>query len=99
MSTDHPDDRQEQPLSERVTEIQSPEGLDLSIDLSIPKHVTQHAAAPQVRGYVLTGLLGEGAYGQVWRAWQIRTRKEVAVKVFLQRTGLDWISCSAKSRG
>jgi len=91
MSTDHSDDRQEPNISERATEVQSPEGLDHSIDLSIPKHVTQHAVAPKVAGYVLTGLLGEGAYGQVWRSWQIRTRKEVAVKVFIQRTGLDWI--------
>jgi serine/threonine protein kinase len=78
-------------LPGQATEIQSPDGLNLSVDLSIPKHVTQHEAAPDVAGYVLTARLGEGAYGQVWRAWQIRTRKEVAVKVFKQHSGLDWI--------
>ncbi len=91
MNADHSQDHRFGPLSERATEIQSPEGLDASVDLSIPKHVVQHPDAPQVAGYVLAELLGEGAYGQVWRAWQIRTRKEVAVKVFKHRSGLDWI--------
>ena len=91
MSADNSHDREHGRVSERATEIQSPEMLGASIDLSIPTHVAQHPDAPQVAGYVLTELLGEGAYGQVWRAWQIRTRKEVAVKVFKQRSGLDWI--------
>ncbi|HSW46079.1 MAG TPA: serine/threonine-protein kinase [Phycisphaerae bacterium] len=91
MNADNAHDRREGPLSERATEIQSPETLGVSIDLSIPRHVIQHPDAPQVAGYVLTELLGEGAYGQVWRSWQIRTRKEVAVKVFKRRGGLDWV--------
>ncbi len=91
MNAENPQNHRSGPVSERPTEIQSPEGLGASIDLSIPGHVAQHPDAPQVSGYILTELLGEGAYGQVWRSWQIRTRKEVAVKVFKQRTGLDWI--------
>lgn len=91
MSSDNPQDRPGGESAERVTEVQSPEGLGVSVDLSIPRHVAQHASAPRIGGYVLAELLGEGAYGQVWRAWQLRTRKEVAVKVFKQRGGLDWI--------
>ncbi|MBP7936061.1 MAG: SUMF1/EgtB/PvdO family nonheme iron enzyme [Phycisphaerae bacterium] len=91
MSSDNPQDRPSTASTERATEIQSPEGLGASLDLSLPRHVAQHAAAPKITGYVLAELLGEGAYGQVWRAWQLRTRKEVAVKVFKKRGGLDWI--------
>ncbi|MCH7597082.1 MAG: protein kinase [Planctomycetes bacterium] len=73
------------------TQVQAEEAVAASVELSIPDHVHRHAKAPEAAGYVLTEPLGEGAYGQVWRAWQIRTRKEVAVKVFMQRSGLDWI--------
>jgi formylglycine-generating enzyme required for sulfatase activity len=78
------------PLTER-TEVQTDDALAASVELSIPKHVSQHPEAPKLSGYVLCDRLGEGAYGQVWRSWQLRTRKEVAVKVFTQRSGLDWI--------
>ncbi len=91
MSKNRTHDESGPTLPEQATEIQSPDGLNLSVDLSIPKHVIQHSAAPKLGGYVLTDRLGEGAYGQVWRAWQIRTRKEVAVKAFKQHSGLDWI--------
>ncbi len=73
------------------TQVQTPESLSRSADLSIPAHVQPHPSAPKLTGYILTQSVGEGAYGQVWRAWQLRTRKEVAVKVFTHRTGLDWI--------
>lgn len=73
------------------THVQGSEGVAASAELSLPKHVQQHSSAPKVGGFILMELLGEGAYGQVWRAWQNRTRKEVAVKIFLQRSGLDWI--------
>lgn len=83
----------ESPAAETVrqTVAQSPEQMGASVDLSIPSQLTQDPNAPVVSGYVLTLLLGEGAYGQVWKASQIRTRKEVAVKVFTRRSGLDWI--------
>jgi formylglycine-generating enzyme required for sulfatase activity len=75
----------------RPAESQSAEPVRGSVDLSIPGSSVQGAGAPKVPGYVLTRLLGDGAHGQVWRALQIRTRNEVAVKVFTQRSGLDWI--------
>jgi len=74
-----------------VTEIQTGDAVAQSVDLSLPDHVRQHVSAPLIAGYVLTKRIGEGAYGQVWHAWQVRTRKEVAVKVFIRRSGLDWL--------
>lgn len=73
------------------TQVQTDDAIAASVELSIPKHVTQHPDAPKISGYVLCDRLGEGAYGLVWRSWQLRTRKELAVKVFMQRSGLDWI--------
>lgn len=74
-----------------LTQVQSDEAMVASAELSIPTHVRQNTSAPKIGGYVLTEPLGEGAYGQVWRAWQMRTKKEVAVKIFMRRSGLDWI--------
>ncbi|MBI4676386.1 MAG: protein kinase [Elusimicrobia bacterium] len=47
--------------------------------------------APSIPGYVLTSPLGRGAYAQVWKAWQARTRKWVAVKVFIEKSGVNWL--------
>jgi WD40 repeat protein/predicted Ser/Thr protein kinase len=37
--------------------------------------------APQVEGYQIIGKLGEGGMGTVWRAVQLSTRREVALKL------------------
>ena len=57
----------------------------------MPKEAVQHADAPKIAGYILTNALGRGAFAQVWKGWQVRTRKWVAVKVFTQRGGVNWI--------
>ncbi|MBI5200914.1 MAG: protein kinase, partial [Elusimicrobia bacterium] len=51
----------------------------------------QDPDAPRIDGYTLTARLGAGAYGEVWKAWQKRTGKWVAVKVFPRRHGVDWL--------
>lgn len=51
----------------------------------------QDPSAPAIDGYTLTAKLGAGAYGEVWKAWQKRTGKWVAVKVFPRRHGVDWL--------
>jgi len=71
---------------------QTDEALAISRDLSLPKDVEQHAKAPKVPGYVLTAPIGQGAYAQVWKAWQVRTGKMVAVKVFSQSGGANWLN-------
>jgi serine/threonine protein kinase/formylglycine-generating enzyme required for sulfatase activity len=91
MSSYEPHNPNPSETTEPMTEVQTTEAMEASVELSIPDHVHQHDAAPKLPGYILTELMGEGAYGQAWRAWQIRTRKEVAVKIFLHRNGLDWI--------
>ncbi len=73
------------------TEIQPQAEIAASKELSVPKEVEQHAAAPKIPGYVLTKALGRGAFAEVWKAWQVRTHKWVAVKVFTQRKGVNWI--------
>jgi eukaryotic-like serine/threonine-protein kinase len=73
------------------TEIQDERELITSLDLSLPRDAEAAPGAPSVPGYVLTMRLGAGSYGEVWKAWQIRTRKEVAVKLFTRRSGLDWL--------
>lgn len=73
------------------TELQPQAEASASRALSVPKEVEQHAAAPKIPGYVLTKDLGRGAFAEVWKAWQVRTRKWVAVKVFTQRGGVNWI--------
>jgi hypothetical protein len=35
--------------------------------------------------------MGRGAFSQVWKAWQVRTHKWVAMKVFLDRGGVNWL--------
>ena len=37
--------------------------------------------APHIEGYQITGKLGEGGMGTVWRAIQLSTRREVALKL------------------
>jgi len=39
------------------------------------------ASAPSIPGYELSGLLGQGGMGTVWRAHQTSTARDVAVKV------------------
>lgn len=72
--------------------IAQPEALQqVSREQSIPKGIDQHPEAPKIPGYILTRPLGRGAFAQVWRAWQIRTRKTLAVKVFTQSSGVNWL--------
>lgn len=74
-----------------ATEVQDTREGERSASLSAALAGQPDPDAPRIEGYLPTAALGEGAYGRVWRSWQLRTRKEVALKVFLRRTGLDWI--------
>jgi len=44
----------------------------------------------QVPGYTLRRFLGRGAYGEVWTAVSRNTGRQVAIKFFTSRGGLDW---------
>ncbi|MFQ5730947.1 MAG: protein kinase [Planctomycetaceae bacterium] len=43
-----------------------------------------------VPGYTIRRKLGEGAYGSVWLALERNTGKQVAIKFYSHRRGLDW---------
>ena len=66
-------------------------GSETSRRLSGREGARQDPDAPKIDGYTLTAKLGAGAYGEVWKAWQKRTGKWVAVKVFPRRHGVDWL--------
>ncbi len=44
----------------------------------------------QVPGYEIDRLLGHGAFGSVWLAREANTGKQVAIKFYSHRRGLDW---------
>ncbi len=52
----------------------------ISDDGSRREHPTP-AQTPQVEGYEITGRLGEGGMGTVWKAVQLSTHREVALKL------------------
>jgi eukaryotic-like serine/threonine-protein kinase len=51
---------------------------------------TGTSRVPVATGYQLQHRLGEGAYGAVWLAREQRTGKQVAIKFYTHRRGLDW---------
>ena len=51
---------------------------------------TGTSRGPVATGYQLQHRLGEGAYGAVWLAREQRTGKQVAIKFYTHRRGLDW---------
>ena len=50
-------------------------------DAKAPQKPTPSGEMPQIEGYQITGKLGEGGMGTVWRAVQLGTRREVALKL------------------
>jgi len=51
--------------------------------------------APEIEGYHITGRLGQGGMGSVWRAVQLGTRREVALKLL---SAAAFVSDRARSR-
>jgi len=43
-----------------------------------------------IPGYEMLSALGEGSFGTVWLARERKTGKQVAIKFYTQRRGLDW---------
>jgi eukaryotic-like serine/threonine-protein kinase len=68
------------------TLIQDEHQRDLTREMSIDQ-VQPPASVP---GYRILSTLGEGAYGSVWLAQEINTGKQVAIKFYTHRGGLDW---------
>lgn len=68
------------------TLVQDENQRDISREMSIDQ-VPPPASVP---GYRILSMLGEGAYGSVWLAQEINTGKQVAIKFYTHRGGLDW---------
>ena len=60
--------------------------LDRSAELS-RSHEQPPAVVP---GYTILRRLGEGAFGSVWLARELNTGKQVSIKFYTHRRGLDW---------
>ena len=69
------------------TPVQSADQTEQSRVLS-DRTVARHGA--MVPGFQLLEPLGEGAYGEVWLAREDKTGRQVAVKFYTHRRGLDW---------
>ena len=68
------------------TQAQGGEELERSLKLS-----QQRVCPPcEVPGYEPRRFLGAGAYGEVWVAMDRTTGRQVAIKFYLHRSGLDW---------
>ena len=73
-------------MSEKHTLDQSGEGRERALERSL-----ERAAPPTVvPGYEPLRFLGSGAYGEVWVAVDRNTGRNVAVKFYAHRGGLDW---------
>jgi WD40 repeat protein len=72
------------------TMAQTEESQQVSQQLSEIQDLKQHEEAPKIPGYMIIKPLGRGAYAQVWEAIQLRTRRFVAVKVFIKKGGVHW---------
>ncbi len=73
-------------MSFDYTELQSDGDEQQARDLSL-----RHTQPPtQVPGYDLTRFLGAGAYGEVWIGLDRNTGRQIAIKFYLHRGGVDW---------
>ena len=73
-------------MSSDRTEQQSTSQKQQARDLSLkPK-----APPAAVKGYRIESLLGSGAYGEVWLAWDQKTGRRVAIKFYTRKTALDF---------
>jgi len=73
-------------MSWDYTELQSGDDEQQARELSL-----RHTRPPTlVPGYDLTRFLGSGAYGEVWIGLDRNTGRQIAVKFYQHRGGVDW---------
>lgn len=68
------------------TQIMGQSDIDHAISLSL------HSAQPPIKvpGYEQEEFLGRGAFGEVWKAVDSNSGREVAIKFYNHRGGIDW---------
>ncbi len=74
------------PPSGEDTEVQDASSREVSQGLSLRTLQTPGA----IPGYQIEQCLGEGSYGSVWLAREVRTGKKVAIKFYARGRGVDW---------
>lgn len=73
-------------MSYDYTELQSGDDEQQARDLSL-----RHTRPPaQIPGYDLTRFLGSGSFGEVWTGLDRNTGRQIAVKFYVHRGGVDW---------
>ena len=78
--------QQDEGAQDNGTEPQSVHAMAYSQQMSV-QATTPPANVP---GYRLTRFLGAGAFGQVWVGRDLNTGRDVAVKFYLHRGGVNW---------
>ncbi|HUE70564.1 MAG TPA: serine/threonine protein kinase [Pirellulaceae bacterium] len=73
-------------MSSDYTQQQSPSDEQRSKDLSLAKT----RPPTEVPGYQAQKFLGAGAYGEVWAGVDKNTGRQVAIKFYAHRRGVDW---------
>ena len=68
------------------TEVQDATAREVSQGLSLRSLQTPGA----IPGYQIEQCLGEGSFGSVWLARELRTGKKVAIKFYARGRGVDW---------
>ncbi len=61
-------------------------------ELRAAERLSLNATVPpaEVPGVKIEKLLGQGAFGQVWKGRDLNTGREVAIKFYLHRGGVNW---------
>ncbi|MCR9294481.1 MAG: protein kinase [bacterium] len=73
-------------MNSDATQQQSLNGLAHSEQLSLQTTIPP----AKIEGYRIDKLLGQGAFGQVWQGHDLNTGRQVAIKFYLHRQGVDW---------
>ncbi len=63
---------------------------ELSRDRSRSRSLQAVSPPAYLPGYEIIRSLGEGSFGSVWLAHEVNTGKQVAIKFYTHRRGLDW---------
>ncbi|MCA9157146.1 MAG: protein kinase [Planctomycetales bacterium] len=83
-------------IEQRETHISTPELQDTpvmgQVDMEHAEALSLRSAHPplKIAGYEQEQFLGRGAFGEVWKAVDCNSGREVAIKFYSHRGGLDW---------
>jgi len=83
-------DQIQQPATSRSSTEKTPVQSGPDRENSRRQSLQQSAIPTSVGGYEVLKNIGEGSYGTVWLARERKTGKQVAIKFFTNRRGLDW---------